>query len=65
MGQTEQRSQALAALNEISLTVNRSLDLDQVLNAALDKVIELFKPHSANILLLDNQTQELVFAAQK
>ncbi len=56
---------ALAALSAISQSVNQSLELDQVLNVALEKVMELFKPHSADIRLLDSQTQELVSVAQK
>ena len=55
----------LKTLSAISETVNQSLDLDQVLNDALDRIMELFKPHSSHIRLLDNKTQELVLAAHK
>lgn len=52
-------------LSAISQTVNKTLDLDQVLNDALDVVMGKFKPHSAHIRLLDNQTQELAIVAHK
>ncbi|MEW6671001.1 MAG: GAF domain-containing protein [Thermodesulfobacteriota bacterium] len=52
-------------LSAISQSVNKSLNLDQVLYDALDKIMDLFKAHSANIRLLDNQTQELVNVAQR
>lgn len=37
----EQRTHELATLNTISEVVNRSLDLTEILNAALDKIIEV------------------------
>lgn len=63
--QVEKRTKALTALNEVSQTVNQTLNLEQVLNDTLDKVMEQLNLHSALIRLLDNQTQELVLAAQK
>ena len=63
--QRKRAEKALSALNAVSQTINRSLNLDQVLNDTLDKVMELFKPHSTYIRLLDTETQELVFAFQK
>jgi len=63
--QSERQNRTLTAINAISQSVNQSLDLEQVLNDTLDRIIELFKPHSANIRLLDNRTQELVLAAHK
>ncbi|MDP2647044.1 MAG: GAF domain-containing protein [Desulfobacterales bacterium] len=59
------RVQALDTLFAISQTVNQTLNLDQILNEALDKVMELFKPYNVSVRLLDTQTQEMVFAAQK
>jgi|GEM_PF-2991804 len=53
------------SLSQISQTVNRSLNLDQVLNDALDKIMELYAPHSSYIRLYDADARELVFAAQK
>jgi ligand-binding sensor domain-containing protein/signal transduction histidine kinase len=39
----EQRTHELATLNTISEVVNRSLDLTEILNAALDKTIEIMR----------------------
>jgi signal transduction histidine kinase/ligand-binding sensor domain-containing protein len=39
----EQRTHELATLNTISEVVNRSLDLTEILNAALDKTIEVMR----------------------
>ena len=63
--QRKKAEKALSALNAVSQTVNQSLNLDQVLNDALDKVMDMFKPHSTYIRLLDAAKQELVFALQK
>jgi len=63
--QRKQAETALTAVNIISQTVNQSLNLDQILNDTLNKVMELLKPHSTHIRLFDKQTQELVLAAQK
>jgi signal transduction histidine kinase len=41
--QVEERTHALATLNTISEVVNRSLDLAEILNAALDKTIEVMR----------------------
>jgi signal transduction histidine kinase len=41
--QVEQRTLELATLNTISEVVNRSLDLTEILNAALDKTIEAMR----------------------
>ncbi len=61
----KQAEKALAILSAISQSVNQTLNLDQVLNEALDKIMEFFKPHSADIRLLDGQTQELISVAHK
>jgi ligand-binding sensor domain-containing protein/signal transduction histidine kinase len=41
--QTEKRTHELATLNTIYKVVNRSLDLTEILNAALDKTIEVMR----------------------
>jgi len=55
----------LETLSAISQTVNKTLDLAQVLNDTLDIVMQVFKPHSAHIRFLDEQTQEMVIIAHK
>ncbi|MDP2646451.1 MAG: ATP-binding protein [Desulfobacterales bacterium] len=63
--QSDQQNQSLNALYAISQTVNQSLELEQTLNDTLDKIIDLFKCHSAVIRIQDDQTQEMVCFAQK
>jgi len=49
----ERRSRELAALNDIAAVVSQSLDLDEILNAALDKVLELMQVDAGGIYLVD------------
>ena len=56
---------AFQVMHAISQTINRSLDLEKVLDDALDNVMALFTPHSAFIRLVEPGTNKLVFAAQK
>ena len=56
---------AFQVMHAISQTINRSLDLEKVLDDALDNVMALFAPHSAFIRLVDPAANTLVFAAQK
>lgn len=63
--QVEQRTQTLAALNEIAATVSESLDLDEILNSALEKIIHLLKIDGGGIYLLDEGGQFLAIAAQR
>ena len=56
---------AFRAIHAISQTVNRSLDLETVLDEALANVMALFAPHSAFIRLFDPVSQKMVFAAQR
>lgn len=63
--QVEQRTEALAVLHDISQIVNGSLDLDQVFNDALEKVIEVFKADAGMIQFLEQDTQEMVIRVCK
>ncbi|MCX6031060.1 MAG: GAF domain-containing protein [Chloroflexi bacterium] len=63
--ETARRNAALAAQNAIAATISQSLDLDTVLNAALDKVTEVIGVGVGSIYLHDVQTDELVLAAQR
>ncbi len=54
-----ERNRELAALNAVAAAVGRSLDLEQILSAALDQVVELFTAHRACVHLSDPQTREL------
>jgi PAS domain S-box-containing protein len=63
--QLQQISDEMSAINVISETVNQSLDLDQILNDALDKVLEVLNAGGGFIRLLDPEKQELVVIAHK
>lgn len=59
--QIREAHQHLLALNAIASTLSTSLDLDTVLNSALDKVLELMKGDTGGILLLDEESQTLSY----
>jgi len=53
----------LSAINAVSTIVTRSLELKQILNAALGKVLEATDAEAGMIFRLDRQSQELALAA--
>ncbi len=55
----------LSILNAISQTVNESIDLDEILNKSLEKIVELTDIQSVGIYLLEEKTGELVYVAHK
>jgi PAS domain S-box-containing protein len=55
----KQRNQELATLNAINTAVSQSLDLDEILNAALGKVLELMHLDAGAIYLADLENYEL------
>jgi len=56
----ESSEKRLAALNAISSTVCQSLELQEVLNAAAEKVMEVMNVDVVLIYLLDERSQELM-----
>jgi signal transduction histidine kinase/ActR/RegA family two-component response regulator len=58
-------NQELSILNAISQTVNQSIDLDDILNKSLDKMMEMTDVRSAGIYLLDERDNDLVFFAHR
>ena len=58
-------NQELSVLNAISQTVNQSIDLDEILNNSLDKMMEMIEIRSAGFFLLDEKSNELVYVAQR
>ena len=54
-----QRNRELAALNAIATVVSQSLNLDEILNAALDKVLELIHLNVGGIYLADPVRRKL------
>jgi signal transduction histidine kinase/ActR/RegA family two-component response regulator len=58
-------NQELSILNTISQTVNQSIDLDEILNKSLDKMMEMTDIRSAGIYLLDEKSNDLVYVAHR
>ncbi|MFB0536334.1 MAG: GAF domain-containing protein [Anaerolineae bacterium] len=59
------RAEELAALNAITETVSRSLDLDTILGEALNKVFEIIEADAGGIYLLDERKDELTLTAHR
>jgi GAF domain-containing protein/two-component sensor histidine kinase len=55
------RATELATLNEVSQTINSTLDLDNVLNLIMNKVVEILDVEAGSLLLLDEESGDLVF----
>lgn len=53
----------LTRLVEISVTLNSTLDLDRLLQFIIDSAADLVDSEGASILLVDDKTQDLFFAA--
>lgn len=63
--QVKRQNVRLTTLNAISLTVSSSLDLDQVLNSTIDKMLEIPGRDCVRIYLLDDKRDVLNLAAHK
>jgi len=61
--QTQNQLQRLAALHDIDLVINSSLDLRVTLNILLDQVIEKLNVDAAAVMLLNPRTQLLEYSA--
>ena len=57
------RAEELATLNAIAKTVSRSLDLDTILDDALNKIFEVIDADVGGIYLLDEANDELTLTA--
>jgi len=60
-----QRNEELSALNAIATAVNQPLDLNRILNDALDKVLEVLEAEGGQIRLVEERTGELVLAVHR
>jgi two-component system NtrC family sensor kinase len=49
----------ISALNAIAATVSQSLNLEEILNSALEKVLEVMRIETGAIALVDEQNEEL------
>jgi two-component system NtrC family sensor kinase len=63
--QLRRRNEELAALNDIASTVARSLDLDDIMNQALDRVLDVLGLEVGGITLLDVETVDTVSAVYR
>jgi two-component system NtrC family sensor kinase len=63
--QIENRNVRLDILNAISKTVSSSLNLDEILNSAIDKTLEVLESDSVRIYLLDDKKERLKLVAHK
>jgi len=59
------RTKELATINAISAVVSQSLDLDEILNDALGKTLQVMEIEAGGIYLLDEKAGLLSVAAQK
>jgi len=62
---TLQRNRELAALNAISNAISGSLDLDEIANDALGKILEVMELDLGAIYLLDRSVNALVLKSQR
>ncbi len=63
--QADKQNIRLAALNAISMTVNSSLDLIEVLDATMEKIVEIIECDSVRIYMLDKERGVLNLVAHK
>jgi len=61
----DEAQQNLLALNEIATAVAQSLDLDAILESALDKTLEIFNSNLGGILLLDEEAKKLYYRVHR
>jgi signal transduction histidine kinase len=61
----QRMSSRLSAISAVTAIVTRSLDLEQILTAALGKVLEVVDLQAGLIFTLEGQSQELLLAAHR
>jgi signal transduction histidine kinase len=57
----EERARQLSALNEVGGVITSTLDLTVVLHLIMDKAVELLQAEAGSLVLVDQETDELVF----
>jgi GAF domain-containing protein len=58
---TKARARQLTTLNEVSRSITSTLDLPTVLRLIMEKVVEILEVEGGSLLLMDEDTDELVF----
>ncbi len=59
--ESEQRTRQLATLNEVARNLTSTLEIDPLLNGILRSAVEILNCEAGSLLLLDEDTGELVF----
>ncbi len=59
--ESERRTRQLTSLNEVARSLTSTLELDKLLNQILVNAVEILNCEAGSLLLIDNQTDELVF----
>lgn len=59
------RNRELSVMNDVAAAVNRSLRLDEILDAALDKSMEIVGKSQAGVFLFDEESRRLQLAASR
>jgi two-component system phosphate regulon sensor histidine kinase PhoR len=57
----EKRMEELAVLNEMGTSLSSTLDLDEVLTLIMERINAVLKVEAGSLLLIDDETGELVF----
>jgi len=61
LSESERRARQLTTLNEVTRQLTSTLELEPLLNIILDSATELLSCEAGSLLLVDSQTDELVF----
>jgi len=59
--ESERRTRQLTSLNEVARSLTSTLELDRLLNQILQSAVDILNCEAGSLLLVDNQTDELVF----
>ncbi len=58
-------SQDLSILNTLTQTVNQSIDVGEILNSSLDKIVEISGVKSVGVYLFEDKTGDIIFTASR
>ncbi len=59
--ESEERAQQLEMINQVGRSLTSTLDLDLLLNRILDSAVQILNCEAGSLLLVDEETDELVF----
>jgi signal transduction histidine kinase len=61
LAESERRTRQLTTLNQITQRLTSTLDLDQLLHTMLENAVQILNSEAGSLLLVDEETDELVF----